>query len=374
MCKSYKIFFVFLFLAALNTGLFYFYKTLSAAGSDSVIVQVKISVCGNSEKEYGEQCDGVDLGGATCVSRGFLSGTLACSIACEYTTAACVSGPSCGDGSCNNSETCSSCSTDCGACPPSGGGGGGGGGGGSYSVTTAATFSGRAFPASTVTLLKDAQVAATTKAGADATFNVSLSGLSSGNYIFSVYTEDKLGNRSSLMSFPVSVTVGVTNQITGIFISPTVAVDKIEVVRGDNVAIFGQSVPRGDITVVVNSDSEFFGTTKADATGVYLYNFDTAHVELGQHFTKTKAAATGAISAFSRAVTFTVGTTTTIALPAPKSATTCDLNADRKVNLIDFSIEAYWYKRSSPSANVDFNGDNKVDLVDFSIMAYHWTG
>lgn len=37
----------------------------------------------------------------------------------------------CGDGVCNNGETCSSCSGDCGVCStPSGGGGGGGGGGG----------------------------------------------------------------------------------------------------------------------------------------------------------------------------------------------------------------------------------------------------
>jgi hypothetical protein len=38
----------------------------------------------------------------------------------------------CGDGSCNGGESCSSCSSDCGACPaaPSGGSSGGGGGGG----------------------------------------------------------------------------------------------------------------------------------------------------------------------------------------------------------------------------------------------------
>ena len=35
---------------------------------------------------------------------------------------------SCGDGTCNNGETCSSCSKDCGACSTSSGGGGGGGG------------------------------------------------------------------------------------------------------------------------------------------------------------------------------------------------------------------------------------------------------
>jgi hypothetical protein len=50
------------------------------------------------------------------------------------------------------------------------------------------------------------------------------------------------------------------------------------------------------------------------------------------------------------------------------------MNNDRRVNLVDFSIAAYWYKRSSPPASVDLNGDGKVDLVDFSIMAFYWTG
>ena len=51
---------------------------------------------------------------------------------------------------------------------PATGGGGGGGGGGIYippTFTTNATFRGLAYPTSDVTLLKDAQVVATTKAG-----------------------------------------------------------------------------------------------------------------------------------------------------------------------------------------------------------------
>jgi hypothetical protein len=51
-----------------------------------------------------------------------------------------------------------------------------------------------------------------------------------------------------------------------------------------------------------------------------------------------------------------------------------DLNNDCKVNLIDFSMAAYWYKRANPPANIDLNKDGKVDLVDFSIMAFNWTG
>jgi hypothetical protein len=41
---------------------------------------------------------------------------------------------------------------------------------------------------------------------------------------------------------------------------------------------------------------------------------------------------------------------------------------------VDFSVVAYWYKRTGPPANVDLNKDGRVDLIDFSIMAYNWTG
>jgi hypothetical protein len=171
----------------------------------------------------------------------------------------------------------------------------------------------------------------------------------------------------------VSVTSGATSFISGIFIAPTIAVDKSEVKRGDNIAIFGQSVPNGEITVVISSEEEFFGKTSADQNGAYLYNFDTAELSMGQHFTKSKAARDGAISSFSKAVSFAVGTKN-IAAELPKVITKGDMNNDRRVNLVDFSIAAYWYKRSSPPASVDLNGDGKVDLIDFSIIAYYWTG
>ena len=61
-------------------------------------------------------------------------------------------------------------------------------------------------------------------------------------------------------------------------------------------------------------------------------------------------------------------------IPTPtKCNGKADLNHDCKVNLVDFSIMAYWYGRANPPASVDLNGDKKVNLIDFSIMAYYWT-
>ena len=202
-----------------------------------------------------------------------------------------------------------------------------------------------------------------------------LSGLSAGNYIFAIYSEDSKGVRSSLLTFPVSVTSGATSYVSGIFIAPTIAVDKSEVKRGDNIAIFGQSAPQADMIISVNSEEEFFGKTISDKDGIYLYNFDSSFVDYGTHYAKSKASiGNQAVSGFSNVISFKVGTKNIAAALPTKVLIKGDMNNDRRVNLVDFSIAAYWYKRSSPPTSVDLNGDGKVDLIDFSITAFYWTG
>jgi len=265
--------------------------------------------------------------------------------------------------------------------PPPAGGGNSGSSGGSVSppVTSSGTatvnFSGRAYPRSTITLLKDAQVMTSTVADANAAFQISLSNMSGGNYIFSVYSEDSAGNRSSLLSFPVSLTAGATTNIGGIFISPTINVDKSQVKQGDTLTIFGQSSPQSSITITVNSNTELFLQAKSDAIGAYLYNLDTSPLEMGSHTTKSKAAVAGEISDFGQTVAFTVGTQNIIKKATPACGIG-DINCDGHVNLIDFSIMAYWYQRTLTTAGTkaDLNHDNKVNLIDFSILASHWTG
>ena len=267
--------------------------------------------------------------------------------------------------------------------PPSGGGGGGGGGGGYVPppvVVTKVIFSGRAYPKSTVTILKDAQIATTAIANIDGTFNTEISSLSAGNYVFSVYAEDKDGRRSSLVTFPVSVTAGTTVTISNIFVAPTIDVDKIEVKRGEDIVIFGQTAPQSDVTITVNSDETFFAKTIADSNGVYLQNFDTTVLEYGSHSTKSKSSiGNQLVSGFSMLASFKVGTVTVEKKTGTKVCGKADLNCDGRVNLVDFSIAAFWYKRPLSTEFIikesqSLNGDGKIDLIDFSIMAFYWTG
>lgn len=246
-------------------------------------------------------------------------------------------------------------------------------------IITGVNFIGRAYPGSQVVLLKDAQLIATDVAGTDASFKISITGISAGNYIFSIYSQDNQGNRSDLLNFPITVTPGVIIDVSGIFIGPTIAVDKSEVKKGDNIAIFGQSAPQAQINININSDQQFFVKTNSDKNGIYLYNFDTAELNMGQHATKSKATLNGDVSAFSKLVGFLVGTKNVMAAPTAKCPAKADLNNDCRVNLVDFSIAAYWYKRTITPAFLEIekeqlNGDGRITLVDFSIMAYYWTG
>jgi hypothetical protein len=175
------------------------------------------------------------------------------------------------------------------------------------------------------------------------------------------------------------VTAGATTNITGIFISPTIDVDKAQVKKGDNLAIFGQSAPKSSITITVNSSAELFLQAKSDAIGAYLYNLDTSPLEIGSHMTRSKSAVAGEISDYGSTVDFAVGNQNIAKKP---KTSTCslgskgDLNCSRKVNLVDFSIMAYWYQRtlSGNGLKADLNHDNKVNLTDFSILASNWTG
>lgn len=64
--------------------------------------------CGNAAVDGTEQCDGTALGGATCQSLGFASGTLTCAIGCRFDTSGCVAAPArlCGNGVKDPDEDC----------------------------------------------------------------------------------------------------------------------------------------------------------------------------------------------------------------------------------------------------------------------------
>ena len=331
-------------------GLFFVPDIVLGVQNNRIDATIRVTICGNLIIESGEECDQTNLAGRTCAELGYEGGVLSCYADCTLNRSGCTSG----------------------------GGGGGGGGGGAPAVTkSSVVISGRAFPLSKVSILKDGQLAVETIAGPDAKFSVSVADLSPGTYLFSVFGEDKEGRKSALFSFSVKVLLSSTTSVGGVFIPPTIAVSNTEVKQGDNIAIFGRSAPDTEIVIKVNSDNEMFLNTNTDKDGVYLYNLDTSPLEKGQHESRSKAKIAGEVSEYSDPATFKVGDKT--ATEPVVKILKGDLNKDGKVNLVDFSIAAYWYKRklSTSFTAVEaerLNKDGKINLTDFSIMAYYWTG
>ncbi|MFH1827004.1 MAG: hypothetical protein ABH812_01050 [bacterium] len=64
-----------------------------AGTSGNITATVKLSICGNSIIEGGEDCEGSDLNSETCEGLGYTSGTLSCDIACSYDIYGCVLAP-----------------------------------------------------------------------------------------------------------------------------------------------------------------------------------------------------------------------------------------------------------------------------------------
>lgn len=251
--------------------------------------------------------------------------------------------------------------------------GGGGGGGGGINLPTIVNFSGMAYPLSKVYILKDGKLAVVTISDQAANFSVSLTDLHTDTYTFSVYGEDSSGRKSSFFTFPIYITSGTTVNIGNIYLSPTIDVDKSEVKQGDNLLIFGQSAPKNEVIISVHSNQEYFYKVIANAMGAYLYNLDSSILELGKHETKSKVNISTQLSLYTNPVTFSVGEENKVKNNTGCSLLRGDLNCDNHVNLTDFSIMAYWYKKTGFPLKVDLNADGKISLADFSIMVFNWT-
>ena len=321
------------------------------------------SLCGNGVVDPGEQCDGSDLDGQTCSSQGFAGGgTLSCNNDCTFNISQCRAS----SGNTNGS--------------PSGNSGSGGGSSGGYSapiptpIQASVTLSGSAYPLSTVTVLQDAQIAVQSIAGPDGNFSATVNNLSAGNYIFSVYSQDGSGNRSSLFTFPTSLVAGASTNVSGIFISPTIAMDKQEVKQGDTLVIFGESAPNAQVTITVHSNNAIYAQATSSGNGAYVYDLNTSQLALGSHSAIAQAAVANLMSDDSVSRSFIVGDVNVAAQASSTTPLKGDFENNGRVDLVDFSMLAYWYGRPNPPAEFLLDNTGAVDLTDFSIMAYYWTG
>jgi hypothetical protein len=303
------------------------------------------------------------------ISKSYDTPTVDITVSATISSSSTTPSPYCGDGSCNNGETCSSCSQDCGECGNNGGGGGGGGGGETtISPDTKVIFKGRAYPLANLTILKDGAVMASFKASASGLFEREITGIASGNYNFSIFAEDTEKRKSVTIGFSVGILENRITTISGIFISPTIDLGPTQVEKGQSITIAGQAFPESSINIFIAS-KEIIKETNATRQGKWSYSLDTGILEESTHEAKAQSLyGEGEQSSFSQTLSFLV---------VKKGALVCkgaDLNFDNKVNLTDFSILLfYWGQKKPVNTCADINHDGIVNLVDFSIMMYYWT-
>lgn len=73
--------------------------------------------CGNGTLDFGEECDGADLGEEDCLTLGWTMGTLACAADCTFDISVCVGGgPSCGNWEVEYGEDCDTTDLGGGTC------------------------------------------------------------------------------------------------------------------------------------------------------------------------------------------------------------------------------------------------------------------
>lgn len=239
----------------------------------------------------------------------------------------------------------------------------------------AAIFRGVAYPHSIVSLLKNGSVVAEAGTNIDGKFEVKLQNLYQGTYTFSLRGEDQQKIKSKLVTVTVFVTKGVTTVVEGIFIPPTITSDLVEVKKGDPITFFGKTAPMA--TVQVFLDQGDAASITADNGGAWFYVVDSKKLTTGSHSVRVKSLLNNDTSIFSENLSFIVGSinkkrTSVATLSGFRKR--CDLNNDNRVNIVDFSIMAFWYKRIGFPENVDLNEDKNVNLMDLSILAYCWTG
>ena len=391
VCKKNKRFILLFFTVSL-----FFWVGFSAdfvlAYNDKATTTLRVTICGDGLLNTGEVCDdGLDNDGAYATSTALRRCNSQCSGYGPYCGDLVLQSyyfETCDDGNNVDGDYCSAIClrevnpiTEGGGTTPTGGGGGGGPGlpPGTVIVLnpTKVIIEGKAYPGSDVNILKDGAVIGVVRASGSADFLFETSNVTPGATTFGFWAEDVEGLRSIAFTTTFQVTENAVTTVSGIFLPPTIQIDKRVVKPGEIIYLNGQTVPNVEIGTHINSETEFIEYASSTSIGKWDLYFDTTLLERDEFHTAkaffemdTTDGNAEIKSGFSQSVSFYVGEGDI------SDVMTADLNVDGKVNLIDFSILLFHWGTgggtSDPPADINLSG--KVDLTDFSIMLFHWTG
>ena len=143
-----------------------------------------------------------------------------------------------------------------------------------------------------------------------------------------------------------------------------------------NIIFSGKSIPNTEVTLTLFARTGITRNALVNASGTWTYTYTTTNLDSGDYSVRARTKVSALYTLYSETILYTVGNKNTLRKKSAISliGARCDLNNDSRVNLLDFSIMAYWYKRLGFPMKVDLNSDGRINLTDLSILAYCWTG
>lgn len=363
-----------------------------AAFANTVTTTIAITICGDAIINPGEVCDdGL-----------FNDGGYGSSTAARHCNSTCSGyGPYCGDATLQALflETCDDgnnvggdlCSAICltetppvstttppappppPPSPPPGGSGGPGLFTGNIPVLaqTRVILQGKAYPGATVNILKDGEAVGIVTADNSAEFSYETTDITPGPTTFGFWAVDGGGVRSITFTTTFQVTQNAVTTVSNIYLPPTISLRSKKVALGEPLDLFGSTAPQVKVSVYVDKEKNprAYGTSTAagiwTATALSAGLTDEAFHAVRAMF-ETLGAGPQAKSGLSQALNFYVG------VQEKAEPGNADLNADGRVNLVDFSILLFHW--NTDHAVADLNADGRVNLTDFSILLFNWTG
>ena len=235
---------------------------------------------------------------------------------------------------------------------------------------TAVQFSGQAYPGATIFVLKGGVEVLSVLADKLGNFSATLPEQYNSTTVYTLFAQDITGNRSLLINYPLVVYIGFLTHLGGIHFAPTIVTDKIEVRIGDYLTAFGYGAPQKDMEAFISGIEKKTFTLASKADGSYRITIPILDLPKGNYTIYIRYAGDSRIS---KLVKFVIGEANILSTEGVLNIPG-DCNSDSIINLVDFSVLAFWYGKSNPSRCVDTNSDNKIDLIDFSILAFWWTG
>lgn len=256
------------------------------------------------------------------------------------------------------------------------------------------TFHGWANPFETVVIDQNGIEVARVPVDGSASFVARFNNVATGEYLFSFHGESAQGDRSNAFLLPVYFVSNSMMDVAGILLPPSATISHTQFALDDVVIVSGKTVPGALATATVNSNQPVVVSATADSSGSYQLSIPANTLVVGSYSLVVRAIYNGVISSPSFTLSFirtaksteeSVGSIPIQPVPSLKPGTSgkhCgrgDLNCDGRVNIVDFSIAAFWYKHTLNDAfrsiEVErLNGDGKVTFVDFSILVFYWTG